>query len=480
MKKLTSILCIVAAAFAVSCDKEENPVDPVEDKQIILCSITSPSEGETIQAGMPFDITATGSVSEGKIAEVELFVGGRQVTDVSEFPFTYTYDGTGLTPGKLEIRLTVTGDSGAEASDTVSVEIIEEVVEQTIECRFIQPENGVSVNKGAELVVKGEAVVNTGTVSSVSLYVGGEKIESVTESPFEYTVSTGNYAAGSLIVKMEAQGDQGASDDCEIAVFIMEGEEPAEDSFTDPRDGHVYRTVKMGNQVWMAENLAYLPAVNRPVEGYDSEAGGCDEQPFYYVYGYDGNDVNEAKKMPEYSESGVLYNWYAAIQGKAADAGSPDAIPSGIQGICPDGWHLPSRAEWNELYVWVSSQLPDVDANVFNNETLEYEWIKAKNVSGALRSKTGWPAYSDPDLPDLANGPTDIFGFSVPTGGKCFPRSADTPSLMFSYGNDQGNFWTTDIENGSGGMIAFTYISYDFSYSKVVDYNGMNVRCIKD
>lgn len=58
----------------------------------------------------------------------------------------------------------------------------------------------------------------------------------------------------------------------------------------DSRDNHVYKTVEIGEQTWMAENLAYLPKVNKP-----AAAATCEGEPLYFVYDYDGEDVNAAK-----------------------------------------------------------------------------------------------------------------------------------------------------------------------------------------
>ena len=106
----------------------------------------------------------------------------------------------------------------------------------------------------------------------------------------------------------------------------------------DTRDNNYYKIEKIDNQIWMAENLKYLPSVN-------SVAYGSETIPHFYVYGYDGTDVEEAKATENYATYGVLYNWSAAMAG----ATSSNSNPSGVQGICPEGWHLPSDTEWKQL-----------------------------------------------------------------------------------------------------------------------------------
>jgi uncharacterized protein (TIGR02145 family) len=99
-------------------------------------------------------------------------------------------------------------------------------------------------------------------------------------------------------------------------------------TFTDSRDGNSYNWVEIGNQIWMAENLAYLPTVNPATSSSGAE-------PKYYVFGYSGSIVSEAKATDNYNTYGVLYNWVAAMD------------------VCPDGWHLPDDNEWKELEVYL-------------------------------------------------------------------------------------------------------------------------------
>jgi uncharacterized protein (TIGR02145 family) len=115
------------------------------------------------------------------------------------------------------------------------------------------------------------------------------------------------------------------------ALFAQNLPVPVTGSFTDSRDGKTYKTVKIGDQWWMAENLAWLPAVN-PVNDNSST------EKYYYVSGYNGTDVSAAKATQNYTTYGVLYNWPAAMNGAAGS----DANPSSVQGACPAGWHIPS------------------------------------------------------------------------------------------------------------------------------------------
>jgi uncharacterized protein (TIGR02145 family) len=123
----------------------------------------------------------------------------------------------------------------------------------------------------------------------------------------------------------------------------------------DPRDDQFYRTVKIGAQTWMAENLNYKT----------SEGSWC----------YDNKEANCDKY-------GRLYNWYTAIK------------------ACPKGWHLPSNGEWDKLYRF---------ADGTNGTKSPY---KSETAGKYLKSKEGWSDYKGKS----GNG-LDVFGFSALPGG---------------------------------------------------------------
>src|SRR5690554_4910948 len=158
-------------------------------------------------------------------------------------------------------------------------------------------------------------------------------------------------------------------------------EETTSGTFIDSRDGNEYNWVQIGDQVWMAENLAYLPSVNMVADGSEDAAGS-----YYYVYGYDGTNVADAKATDNYATYGVLYNWTAAMDGEA----SSTTNPSGIQGVCPAGWHVPSDAEWTELT----------------------DYLGGTSVAGGKLKETGTTHWKSPNT-----GATNETGFTALPGG---------------------------------------------------------------
>ena len=193
---------------------------------------------------------------------------------------------------------------------------------------------------------------------------------------------------------------------------------------TDSRDGQTYRTVKIGDQVWMAENL-----------NFETDNSWC--------YGDD----------PAYCDTyGRLYTWAAAV-GRAADEcgdGHTCGLGSGdIRGVCPEGWHLPSRAEWDALIVAVDGSIT------------EYE---DDNVAGTkLKSATGWSS---------GNG-TDAFGFSALPAGYRYGGG------LFDFEGYTAYFWSSTEYDRHYACDMYLYYDYAFLVN-VNKYHGFSVRCLKD
>ncbi len=182
-------------------------------------------------------------------------------------------------------------------------------------------------------------------------------------------------------------------------------------SFSDPRDGQTYKWVKIGNQVWMAENLNLV-----------ADDSWCH------------NNI-----IANCGQYGRMYTWDAVMNG----ASSSNATPSGVQGVCPAGWHVPSDAEWAQLINYVGS-----------------------SSATKLKAKNGWS--SD------GNG-TDDFGFSA------LPGSIRSDNGIFSGIGNYG-YWWSSTENSSSHVLSWGMASsyVDVDRLNISKTSGFSLRCVQD
>ena len=210
-------------------------------------------------------------------------------------------------------------------------------------------------------------------------------------------------------------------------------------TMTDSRDGNTYKTVKIGEQVWMAENLNYADSVKTPSLKENS-----------WCYG------NVAANCEKY---GRLYTWAAAIDSVklANDVMNPLDCGYGktcdfsgtVQGICPSGWHLPSRDEWNTLITAVGGY---------------------SKAGTALKSTSGWGS-----LKGVSGNGTDAFGFSALPAGERDRHGKYNSEGSFA------QFWSSTEDDSYYAyymnIYLETYASLNLSSSKPYGYS---VRCLKD
>lgn len=197
-------------------------------------------------------------------------------------------------------------------------------------------------------------------------------------------------------------------------------------TFIDERDNQTYRYVKIGDQVWMAENLNYETDSNSYC--YEDDPDNCN------VYGR-------------------LYNKLVALDGSFHSS----AIPSGIQGLCPSGWHLPSDAEWDVLASYVANETQRTGKSEKGN------WNEIGNLLKANSSL--WNP----------NTGTDDYGFSGLPGGKR-DKYGDYGNLGY-----YGYWWsTTDEENSIWHLLWRLDSSWDTFYHTSLDlHSALSVRCLR-
>lgn len=201
-------------------------------------------------------------------------------------------------------------------------------------------------------------------------------------------------------------------------------------SIKDSRDGKVYKTVKIGQQVWMAENLSTERFQNGdiiPEARNDAEwiKAGDDKQPAWCYY---NNDPILG------SQFGKLYNWYAVIDSR---------------GLSPSGWHIPLDIDWIKM----------IDLLGGTSQAA----IKMKSTYGWFQNKGG----------------NNQSGFSALPGGY---RYGINGKVIGFYGIPEfGGFWSsTSSSINEALMFPMGYNGYSGSLNTDLKNVGLSVRCIKN
>lgn len=212
---------------------------------------------------------------------------------------------------------------------------------------------------------------------------------------------------------------------------------------TDNRDGKIYGTQFIGNQCWMDQNLNVgvqlgfnaTPANNGIIEKY--------------CYG------QSAANCTEY---GGMYQWNEMMSYTA----SSNTNPSGRQGICPAGWHIPSDAEWCELENYVDASVPCPSDTGF--------WI-GTDAGGKLK-ETGTSHWNSPNT-----GATNAFGFNGLPGGYLFSNGSGSGGLH----NNAYFFTSTELTPSTALVHVLFYNSATFvKWAREKSDFAYSVRCVKD
>ena len=214
-------------------------------------------------------------------------------------------------------------------------------------------------------------------------------------------------------------------------------------------DGNVYNTLQLGLQCWMRENLR----VTHYTDGSPIPNGGT---------GIDGISISEPRYYvnPSVDETlyGYLYNWPAAMHGES----SSNSNPSGVQGICPTGWHLPSDTEWTQLTDYMVSQ-----SEYACNGNNSY-------IAKALADTTSWQTTSDECGPGNNQSTNNTSGFGAISAGYF--------NGGFGAAGANAFFWASTKNGNAKAYNRYFYRGGPELY-RLEDGNrayGWSVRCLRD
>ena len=212
--------------------------------------------------------------------------------------------------------------------------------------------------------------------------------------------------------------------------------------FTDPNnESIVYKTVTIGNQTWFAENLKV-----KPVSETASAAGAGETEKLYACL--DGEETCNV----------VGYTWDVAMGNLDGSEFEIDEVELPVQGLCPEGWHVPSSYEWRNLMIAVSKKYADeIYGSAAGMFAPPYDEVFAANV---LFSQEGWPE---------GNAGWNLVGFDLkPTYG--------VADGYWAY------FWTSD---SYGDDAAAIYAGTDMYFNYIDDAEELSkqesapVRCVR-
>jgi len=197
--------------------------------------------------------------------------------------------------------------------------------------------------------------------------------------------------------------------------------------------GKTYKTVKIGAQIWMAENL-----------NYEVAGSICYNDSIAYCVKY-----------------GRLYNWATAMN-LNSDCNYNECenkIHSKYQGICPDGWHIPNKADWLTLVNFAGGE---------------------ETAGNKLKVTSGW---------SIGGNGTDEYGFSALPGGQAYYDDGRFEGIGFLSGwwcsseyDDINDFYNSSNSAYALGIVLDTYRNkWDFA---TLAYGrkgySFSIRCIQD
>lgn len=211
-------------------------------------------------------------------------------------------------------------------------------------------------------------------------------------------------------------------------------------------DGNVYKTITIGTQIWMAENLKTTKySDGTPIPLVNTKTTWATLSTNSKAYSWHSDSIR-------YKDTyGALYTWAAAMNGAASSISNP----SGVQGACPTGWHLPSDAEWTKLVVDIC----------------------CSSTAGGKLKETGIAHWRIPNY-----GATNESGFTA------LPGDLRGPDGGFSSVGSLGYWWTSTEYNTSFGYNGINWLmsfSHGDASRSTGDYggikqSGLSVRCVKD
>ena len=249
----------------------------------------------------------------------------------------------------------------------------------------------------------------------------------------------------------------------------------ASGSFTDDRDGKTYKVVKIGGQRWFAENLAYKTSKSKCSSGF--------------VYTASRKEWKRTAKSCE--KYGSLYTWLDAMQIPDSYAKKTYRSKGNVRGVCPDGWHLPSYAEWETLLNNVETKVPKakVWAALLSKDEAFVDYFVPSHDESSPEKRMDVKGFGNVRIGEKGSGyyyertrGTDVFGFNARVIEEVQNGDAEDDG-----GVSLTAFWTStdeteefDYKNYIGNASAMPSVDSPENRAQFLEEFFFPVRCIED
>ncbi len=419
---MRNVLIIIGLVFLFgSCVKNISPT----------CIIITPKNNAEIEKGTIVTISADADDEDGNLSVVRFYVDDAIVSSSSVSPYSHSWKTSDDTIGCHTIKATAFDEDGEEATDNITVMVMGNPSTNTPPPQSAFQAFITSIPAGGFVSFTDQST-NSPTNWSWDF---GDGSSSTLQNPQHIYSSEGAYT-----VTLTASNSHGSHIEQKIDYIKVVGQSCG---IVTDINGNLYNTVQIGSQCWMASNLKaskYPDGTNIPLVTDNIEWANLGDNNTDDAYCFVNKNANN-----EADTYGALYTWAAAM-GDNAVSGSNS---NDLQGICPDGWHLPSEVDCLNLIdilgIWC-------------------------NVGGKMK-ETGTSHWTSPNT-DADNSS----GFSaLPSGTR------DISLGIFSALGNNANFWLVN-ENDSTSAKGW-WLSHDnpaLLFSSFKKSYGFSVRCLKD
>ncbi|MFA5463263.1 MAG: FISUMP domain-containing protein [Dysgonamonadaceae bacterium] len=392
--------------------------DVTEDSAVLGGDVTSDGNAPVTERGVVYSTSENPTVEDNKISANSAGTGDFSVS-LSNLSKNTTY----------YVKAYAINSKGTAYGEQVSFITSKEVALPSVDTAEATDVTESSVTLGGEIKSDGNnPVTERGIVYSTTEKptLENNKVSAKMDDSKSFTINLSGLKSNTkYYVRAYATNSVGTSYGNDIS-FVTQGS-----TFSDSRDGSVYKTVKIGDQEWMAENLKYLPVVHSNDE---FESAGINKQPGYGVLGYNNSNVSIAKEQEKYKTYGALYNLYA-VQNSS---------------LCPKGWHMPTKEEWDKLV----------------------NFLGGFRVAGGKLKEAGTEHWVEPN-----EGATNESGFNA------LPGKFRNEKGVFFLESRSGMWWSSPYSNNpvKADVLILDHNNEGVSYTNDIQQEwGLSVRCLRD